>query len=514
LVGISGLASAQTAWTKPVPKADCGPNDRVETGLQGETTPEDRISGRSELGYNCNLELVGQHQGEGQWWFGGGNWTSYGDCTYYSTRGHALMTNPGAVVIDASNPKNPRATKYLSDSIAFRSSHEALKVHEKRGLLAANQSSPNVGPGFSVYDISGDCRHPVKLADLDIGGVMSPPTIGHAGNFTPDGYTYYSTNPFQGDGDRMQVIDMFDPANPKLIVDWKFPAVNGPDTGIPHDPFFNVHGTRLYSPQGGRPSTVGQPESPGNPQIGRPNGLVILDVSEIQFRRPNPKIHVISTMFWEDGGTAQSIYPYTYKGKDYLVFADENNYAGNPQLSCEAGFPAAGFARIIDISDETQPKLIAKLKLEVHDVANCAQILRSPITNSQSKYDAHYCTPDRDRNPRLMACNYFASGLRVFDIRDPYHPREVAYYKPPAQRTKFLPGSNVWAENNPDRTVDFNASDIRWKKHKGEMHLWFSSADNGFQIVRFTNGVIENILAKDAATKAQRAIDGIDNDDE
>jgi hypothetical protein len=146
------------------------------------------------------------------------------------------------------------------------------------------------------------------------------------------------------------------------------------------------------------------------------------------------------------GRPSRSI-PYTYKGKDHLIFADENNYAGNPQLSCEAGFPAAGFARIIDISDETQPKLIAKLKLEVHDVANCAQILRSPITNSQSKYDAHYCTPDRDRNPRMVACTYFASGVRVFDIRDPYHPREIAYYKSPARRTAFLPGSNVWAEN-------------------------------------------------------------------
>jgi hypothetical protein len=400
----------------------------------------------------------------------------------------------------------------LSDSIAMRSSHESLKVHEKRGLLAANQSSPNVGPGFSVYDISRDCRDPIKLADFDIGGTMPPATVGHAGNFTPDGYTYYSTNPFQGDGDRMQVIDMFDPKNPKLIVDWKFPTLIGPDTGIPHDPFFNVHGTRLYSPQGGRPQTVGLPEISGNTQIGRPNGLVILDVSEVQFRRPNPQIKVISTMFWNDGGTAQSIYPITIKGKDHLIFADENSFGGSIQASCEAGYPAAGFARIIDISDETQPKLVAKLKLEVHDPANCAQIMLSPIGNSQSRYDAHYCTPDRDNNPRLIACSYFAAGVRVFDVRDPYHPREVAYYKPPARRTAFLPGSNVWAENNPDRTVDFTASDIRWFKHKGQTMLSFSSADNGFQVVRFTNGLIREIHAADAVMRAERVLDGEDDD--
>jgi len=52
-------------WTRPVPKAKCGRMDRAETGLQGQTTPRERSSGDSERGYNCNLELVGQFQGEG-----------------------------------------------------------------------------------------------------------------------------------------------------------------------------------------------------------------------------------------------------------------------------------------------------------------------------------------------------------------------------------------------------------------------------------------------------------------
>jgi hypothetical protein len=49
----------------------------------------------------------------------------------------------------------------------------------------------------------------------------------------------------------------------------------------------------------------------------------------------------------------------------------------------------------------------------------------------------------------------------------------------------FLPGSNLWAPGR-DRTVDHTPTQIRWRKHKGEMHLWFASQDNGFQIVRFT----------------------------
>jgi hypothetical protein len=49
----------------PVPKAQCGPSDRIEGGLQGQTTSQERASGDSERGYNCNLELVGQFRGEG-----------------------------------------------------------------------------------------------------------------------------------------------------------------------------------------------------------------------------------------------------------------------------------------------------------------------------------------------------------------------------------------------------------------------------------------------------------------
>jgi hypothetical protein len=49
-----------TSIAASVPKANCGPHDRTESGLQGETTQEERFSGDSELGYNCNLELVGK----------------------------------------------------------------------------------------------------------------------------------------------------------------------------------------------------------------------------------------------------------------------------------------------------------------------------------------------------------------------------------------------------------------------------------------------------------------------
>ena len=43
-------------------------------------------------------------------------------------------------------------------------------------------------------------------------------------------------------------------------------------------------------------------------------------------------------------------------------------------------------------------------------------------------YDVHHCSPDRLHNPTLLACAYFLGGMRVFDIRDPKAPKELAYY--------------------------------------------------------------------------------------
>src|SRR5215472_8228975 len=69
-VAISGLllgasiASAQApssdGFPGSIPKATCGPTDHTESGLQGETTVQERFSGDSETAYNCNLELVGE----------------------------------------------------------------------------------------------------------------------------------------------------------------------------------------------------------------------------------------------------------------------------------------------------------------------------------------------------------------------------------------------------------------------------------------------------------------------
>src|SRR5260370_19067057 len=88
LLGAS-IASAQVissdGFPASVPKAVCGPTDHTESGLQGETTEQERFSGDSETAYNCNLELVGeepQHTYQGAYSQDGPAYT--GHCPYHA----------------------------------------------------------------------------------------------------------------------------------------------------------------------------------------------------------------------------------------------------------------------------------------------------------------------------------------------------------------------------------------------------------------------------------------------
>lgn len=480
----SAKGNIPTGSMGPVPKAICGPNDHTESGLQGFTTPQERYSGDSTLGYNCNLELVGKFQGEGAKAQGGPAYA--GNCGYYTTIHNPLQQHPGAVVVEATDQQHPEASAYLATA-AMLDPHESLRYNERSELLVGVQNTGFNKPlpaasAFDVYAVS-DCRNPVLQASLYIPGLL-----GHAGGFAPDGRTFYATHvPEVG----LTVIDLSDPTHPQKL---------GFIDELAHDATISDDGTRAYVSRLGHYPAI-------YPALVGPNGLGILDVSDYQLRRPNPQARVISNIYWDDGGGAETINAFRSKGRSYAVVADEaGSTAGGATASCAIGLPPYGFARIIDITDEKNPKIVSKLMLEVSDPANCATVLNNPPEPgggaAPASFSGEHCNVDREENPRMLACAYQNAGLRVFDIRDPYQPKEIAYYKPPAVGTAFLPGSATWT-SGVERTVDRIAGRVRFYKaplgqenRKGNEdgsgngqwpELWTVSDGNGLQILRFSD---------------------------
>ena len=438
-----------------VQRATCGPNDKPETDLQGQVSAAQRTAGYK--GNSCNLQLIGQSKGEGASWQHAWFQDKAGHlCNYYDTGSSTVSRQHlGVVVIDATNPASPTPTAYL-DTTAMLDPWESLKVNERRQMLGGvNALNGNGGPEFELFDISGDCRHPQMLTGAQVGlddgtGQFVAAVRGHEGNFAPDGLTYYAANLGAG---YIYPIDISNPTKPKMLTQY-FTA-----PGRVHGLNISDDGNRAYVASFGNgapnPATV-----PGAPLT---NGMIILDTSQIQARVPNPQVKVVSVIVWPDGGGAQHVINTVINNKNYAIQVDEAGSGGNSPAgwaaACAANMPAWQFARIIDISDETKPAIVSKLMLEAYDPKNCAKVMPDLTTfgNNSFTYGSHYCSVDNRKNATTLACGYFNSGIRVFDIRDPTKPREIAYYNPPSLTTGSLgsyhfirAATGGWVAGGPD----------------------------------------------------------------
>ena len=439
----------EAAPVAATPRAECGPGSVPETGMQGRVSAEDISSGRAADGFRCNVEKVGQFGNTG-----GFRVHRYVDpagheCAYYDTtplfptsvlaQGAELF---GVYVLDMADPAHPVKTDNLMTP-AMLSPHESLSINQKRGLLAAGMGGPATMPGFvDIYDLTQDCRHPVLKSSLPVG------LLGHEGAFSPDGNTLWITSTGFG---TIVALDVTDPSVPTPLwstFDHRIHGMNVSDDGN------RLYGAKLASDV--------------------KDGVTIFDVSQVQNRTPDPVVTVVSETTWPNVSIPQTAIPVTIGGHPYLVEVDE--FAGRPIPSTD---PSAnvGAARIIDIADEAKPEVVSEMRLEVHQPANRSLLSGDPGTdNPVAGYAGHYCAVPQREEPGIVACSFILSGLRVFDIRDPRHPKELAYFNaPPTQGfTNF--GARSFAMSAP-----------AFVPERGE--IWYADGNSGFYALRLTNGV-------------------------
>ncbi|WP_327097691.1 hypothetical protein OIE68_02085 [Nocardia vinacea] len=458
-------------------RADCRGDAMPEPGLQGDVSAADRDSGRSTQGYRCNITRVGGYAGRG----GGITSTSFDHCVYLGSffPGDLLGPATGVQVIDVSDPTNPVPTATLTEPAMLAGTWESLKVNPVRKLLVGTGAPAFTGAGLiSVYDVS-DCAHPRLLnpgpgTDL----TLPVPITAHEGGFSPDGNTYWASGVLPG---IVSAVDLTDPATPRVI--WQ----GMPGTSM-HGMGLRADGNRLYL-------------------ANNMGGLTILDTSAVQRRDPDPQVPVVAEMTWTDGWATQQAIPIEYGGRPYLFVADE---AGS------------GGVKLIDIFDDTQPRVVNSIKLEINLSQHRDNAIASSMGGSIFAYDAHYCAADRPSNPTALACGWISSGIRVFDVRDPFHVREIAYYNPPAQTghnierwnsphalasvvgAPLLSGPSVMQALNDGifdpatamstRTGDLAFGDLStdWCFSGPEWHgtqLWAACADNGFSTLQLAPDV-------------------------
>ena len=450
---VTAPPTAQQVVTPPAtPQGRCGPGSIPEPGMQGRVPADDVAKGGAAKGYLCNVEVVGRHGSSGgfkveRYVDGAGHECAYYDTTLlFPTNAGNLSEGPtGVAVLDMSDPAKPVQTATLV-TLAMQTPHESLLVNAKRGLLAAVAGNFAFQVGqVDLYDVSQDCRNPELKSSLPVG------ILGHESGFSPDGNTFWAASL---GGGLLTAIDVTDPSLPRTLYTGRH------DT---HALTISDDGNRAYLAAGaGFPrNEVGLP--------GEVDGVQVLDVSSIQSRSAVPRPEVIGSVTWPTVTIPQAALPVTIQGRPYLVEMDEFAYNGN---RIAGNGERVGAGRIISIADERNPRVVSDLRLEVHDPAVRPSLAGDPdATSATGGYAGHYCAVPSRVDPGIVACSFLASGLRVFDIRDPLAPKEVAYFVAPVE-----PGGSA---NNAFASASFVPE---------RREIWYSDGNRGFFALRVTNG--------------------------
>ena len=426
----------------PTPAAVCGPGSRPLAGEQGRVPASAIDSPQAAHGWTCNTSEVGHYATTG----GFRVWryvdTAGHVCAFYDTSLVSPLNvirvgagpSSGVQVLDVTDPRHPVATATLT-ALPFLSPHESLDLNSARGLLAAEMGNGTSYPGLmAIYSVARDCRHPVLDA------TYRAARFGHESGFSPDGRTFYVAG-----GQGIAAVDVTDPAHPKTL--WE-------GNVFAHGLSLSPDGDTLYD---------------ADPIDGQ---LISFNVSQIQHRVADPQVTEISRLTWDTVSVPQNSDPIEIHGKPYLLEFDEFAFRFNPPTDQDQ----VGAARLISLADPAHPRIVSNLRLAVNMPAAHAAADNdpSPLGSSAFTYSAHYCAVPRQVDPVIAACSFINSGLRIFNISDPLHPREVGYFIAPPKA-----GTTAGVEDG-----DFALSQPAFDPARRE--VWYTDATSGFYVLKLS----------------------------
>jgi len=300
----------------------------------------------------------------------------------------------GTSIYDVSNPRRPRLLATLEVPMGWHSH----KVRAQDGIMVVNyekfrEGAPEFGGGLGIFDVSQPSRPRL------ISRWMSGGEGGGVHRYDFDGrYAYISPTAEGFVGNIVKIIDLHDPARPEEVGRWWIPGQNvGAGEEYPWDDYMKPRchhplrmGDRLYVSYWH-------------------HGLFILDISDLS--RPKMVSGINSSPAHPHPTHTALPIPGLLRGRRIMVVADEDVAKLRPS--------PPSFAWIYDITDETQPMPISTFQVEGID----------PDGRPQEAMTGCHQPSERFHGTTLPFA-WFAQGLRLVDIANPFAPREVGYFEP------------------------------------------------------------------------------------
>jgi hypothetical protein len=219
-----------------------------------------------------------------------------------------------------------------------------------------------------------------------------------------------------------QVYDLADPAQPVFIRNFGLvgqqPGSAGPLPTELHGPISTGRqGNRLYFGYGtsraGILQIVDREKLLTGPPEPTPDNLLYPQIARLDLPSFNgahtafPVLGVEVSGFAKDGQG---------KRRDLVVIVNESTRN-------ECTEEARQLVFVVDITDETKPFPVANYQVREADGTFCERGGRFGAHASHENFTPIYYK-------RVMFFSWFNAGVRAVDIRDPYNPREIAYYIP------------------------------------------------------------------------------------
>jgi len=377
-----------------------------------------------EKGQSKNVELIAYHDLEERPGFQmalqlvDGRWYLY----------LAHFWHVGWTIMDVTEPSDPRLLRFIPGPGGPETC--TVKVQVADGIMitqlqkqvAAEMVKDKTVPhktGVIIWDVK-DPLNPVQLSHWHSGGEGT-----HRNYYDGGRYVHLSAGCPGFYGNIYRILDIIDPANPIEVGRWWMPEQwaagqvpteeeeklrgPGPSYILPHPMLkYSLHGPPY--PKGDRAYLAFYNSA----------ALAILDISDITLPKLVSKLH-FNPPFGNviAGHTAMPL-----SKRDLVLFTTEGTFQGFGGKLDIAG--------IVDVSDEKHPRLISTFPIPEPPPG-------SPYKNFHEKaasfgphnfHEPHNHPDLEDRDDRVYL-TYFNAGLRVYDISDPYLPREIAYYIPP-----------------------------------------------------------------------------------
>jgi hypothetical protein len=388
--------------------------------------------------YIKNMELIGYHDLNDRPGFQMA--AQVVDGRYYLYVSH--FRHSGWTILEVTDPASPRFVRFMEGPDLVGQVTNKIQVADGLMLCALGTGIPFLHgiasddpyiAGLHIYDVKTDPENPKFLSYWNAGEAQACDNIClgvHRFFYSGGRYAHLSSTCDGYSNMIYRILDIDDPINPVEVGRWWMPEQW--DAGI-----LEKDKPPMDSPLS-LPGMHGPPYVKGNYAYCGYNGagMVILDISDIKVPRLVGHLPIYPTLGGKHSGArCHTVLPLSQR--PYAIFTNEGERfpCFNKDIIKNVAQPL-NVLGMVDVSDVTDPTIISVFPypevppdFPFKNFNDCGIGCPGPL-GPHNIHEPHDHPALEDRNDRLYCC-YFHAGLRVYDINDPFVPKEIAYYIPP-----------------------------------------------------------------------------------